>query len=179
MIRPEFKKSLEGQQQVLVVLWAVFVWAIFVYLGITHFVLMKSGFAPGGSYSETLRVVLWVLAFIDVATLVWWKKNYLTNEAILGGAKQYKVLQSLQEHANAVEERAAGIVSSYVTSKVVVFAIIEALAVYGFVLAVVGRFLPDQYLFSLAGLVLLLLEFPSKARLQKLLRQVEARGSRS
>ncbi|MGH7834386.1 MAG: hypothetical protein ACREQK_12125 [Candidatus Binatia bacterium] len=176
MIRPEFKKSLEGQQQVLVVLWAVFVWAIFVYLGITHFILMKSDFAPGGSYSETLRVVLWALAFIDVATLVWWRKNYLTREAILGGAKQYKLLQSLQGHTNTVEERAAAIVSSYVTSKIVVFAIIEALAVYGFVLAVVGRFLPDQYLFSLASGVLLLLEFPSKARLQELLRESEAFG---
>jgi hypothetical protein len=176
MIRTEFRKSLESQQQVLVVLWAVFVWAIFVYLGITHFILMRSEFAPGGSYSETLRIVLWVLAFVDVATLVWWRKNYLTKEAILGGVRQYKVLQSLQEHANAVEERAAAVVSSYVTSKVVLFAIIEALAVYGFVLAVVGRFLPDQYLFSFASLVLLLVEFPSKARLQELLQQVEARG---
>jgi hypothetical protein len=176
MIRTEFRKSLESQQQVLVVLWAVFVWAIFVYLGITHFILMRSEFAPGGSYSETLRIVLWVLAFVDVATLVWWRKNYLTKEAILGGVRQYKVLQSLQEHTNTVEERAAAVVSSYVTTKVVLFAIIEALAVYGFVLAVVGRFLPDQYLFSFASLVLLLVEFPSKARLQELLQQVEARG---
>jgi hypothetical protein len=176
VIRPEFKKALESQQQVLVVLWAVFVWAVLLYLAITHFILMKSDFAPGGSYSETLRVVLWVLAFIDVATLVWWRKNYLTKEAILGGAKQYKVLQSLQEHTNTVEERAAGVVSSYVTSKIVTFAIIEALAVYGFVLAVVGRYLPDQYLFSVASLILLLLEFPAKARLQELLQQVEGRG---
>jgi hypothetical protein len=42
-------------------------------------------------------------------------------------------------------------------------------------LAVVGRYLPDQYLFSVASFVLLLLEFPSKARLQQLLQQAEAR----
>ena len=51
--------------------------------------------------------------------------------------------------------------SSYVTRKIVIFAIIEAIAVYGFVLALVGRFVQDFYLLSALSLVLLVIEFPS------------------
>jgi hypothetical protein len=48
-----------------------------------------------------------------------------------------------------------------VTRKVVIYAIIEAIAVYGFVLAFLGRFVSDQYLFSALSLALLVIEFPS------------------
>jgi hypothetical protein len=44
---------------------------------------------------------------------------------------------------------------------VVLFAIIEAIAVYGLVLALVGRFVQDFYLLSALTLVLLAIEFPS------------------
>jgi hypothetical protein len=44
---------------------------------------------------------------------------------------------------------------------VVVFAIIEAIAVYGLVLALVGRFVYDFYLLCALTLVLLAVEFPS------------------
>jgi hypothetical protein len=174
MIRPEYRKALDGQQQVLVLLWTFFVSGIFIYLWVTEFVLGKSGFAAGSSFAATTRMVIWLLAFIDLGTFVWWRKRFLAREAILAGAKKHKLLRVLQEHTTPVEERAARVVSSYVTSKIVAFAIVEAMAVYGFVLALVGGHIRDQYLLSLASGMLLLFEFPSKSRLEQLLRDVEA-----
>jgi hypothetical protein len=176
MIRPEFRKALEGQQQILVLLWTLFFCGIFVYLWLTEFVLRKSGFSAGSSLAETARIVLWLLAVIDLGTFVWWRKRFLTREAILRGSKKYKTLQVLQEHKTPLEERAAQVVSSYVTSKIVAFAILEAIAVYGFVLALIGGYVRDQYLVSLASGALLVFEFPYKAFLGDILRDIEIMG---
>jgi hypothetical protein len=58
----------------------------------------------------------------------------------------------------------------------VLFAIVEAVAVYGLVLALVGRYFSDQYLLSGLSLLLLALEFPSEKSLEKVLQRVEASG---
>jgi hypothetical protein len=79
----------------------------------------------------------------------------------------------LEGHKGQIEERAAAVVSTYVTRKIVLFAILEALAVYGLVLAIVGRFLADQYLLSALSLVLLTLEFPAEKSLEALVREIE------
>lgn len=176
MIRPEYRETLESQQQILVLLWIFFVGAVFLYLWLTEFILRRSGFSAGAAFDETVRIVLWLLAIIDLATFIWWRKRFLAGEAILKGSKKYKILQVLKEHKNRSEERAAEIVSSYVTSKIVGFAIIEAIAVYGFALALIGGHIRDQYLFSFASVALLFLEFPSKAFLEEILREAEARG---
>jgi hypothetical protein len=176
MIRPEFRKALEDQQQILVLLWIFFVGAIFVYLWLTEFILGKSGFSAGSSLTETVRIVLWLLAFVDLGTFVWWRNRFLSKKGILGRSKKYKILQVLQEHGTPLEERAAEVVSSYVTSKIVAFAILEAMAVYGFVLALIGGYIRDQYLFSFASGALLLFEFPSKAFLADILRELETHG---
>jgi hypothetical protein len=55
----------------------------------------------------------------------------------------------------------------------VIFAIIEAIAVYGLVLAIVGRYLLDQYLLSALSLVLLVLEYPTERFLVGLVQEVE------
>src|SRR5713226_2816116 len=70
MIRPEYRKALEDQQQVLVLLWVFFLSAIFIYLWLTEVVLGRSGFSAGSSFAEITRVVCgcwrlsnWVLLF--------------------------------------------------------------------------------------------------------------------
>ncbi|HET9885450.1 MAG TPA: hypothetical protein VFS81_27205, partial [Candidatus Binatia bacterium] len=57
--------------------------------------------------------------------------------------------------------------------KIVLFAIIEAIAVYGMILALVGRFLLDQYLLSALALVLLIVEFPSEKSFSAVLQKLE------
>jgi len=65
------------------------------------------------------------------------------------------------------------IISTYITRKVVIFAIIEAIAVYGFVLAFLGRYVGDQIALSLLSLVLLAVEFPGQKSLEGLIDAVE------
>ena len=154
----------------------VFFCALFIYLWISEFVLAQPGVSwRSGVYSPT-RVALWLLAVFDLGTLMSWRRRFLTREGILAEPGRYKILQALQGHTSPAEERAAGIISSYVTSKIVAFTIIEAIAIYGFVLAFVGHHTRDQHLFSLVSGVLLIWEFPVKARLQELVKTTEARG---
>ncbi len=176
MIRPEFRTTLESQHKVLVTLWAIFVTAIFLYLWIVAVVLPNRKLIAGPAASEAVKMVLWLLTFFDLGSLVWWKKRFLTKEAILGASKNFKLLQALQGHKSPLEEQAAGVVSSYVTGKIVAFAMAEAVAIYGFALALFGRYLWHQYLLSVASGLLLLLEFPSKPFFEELLKDVEVRG---
>ena len=174
MIRPEFREALESQHGILVKLWVAFIVAIFLYVWIADTVLPSRRLLAGPAAAEAGKVIIWLLTLVDLGSLAWWKKRFLNKQAILGGAKKYRLLQALQEHKTPLEEQAAGIVSSYVTSKIVAFAMMEALAVYGFGLALIGRYVWHQYLLSLASGLLLVWEFPSKSFLEEIIRDVEA-----
>ncbi|MGH7766731.1 MAG: hypothetical protein ACREQP_04700 [Candidatus Binatia bacterium] len=174
MIRPAYREALASQHKILVVLWLVFLAGIFLYLWISQRFLMERPSAVENFIAQAAAIFLWLLAFADLATLVWWKRRFLTREAILGGVKQYKVLQSLQEHETPLEELAAAVVSSYVTGKIVAFALAEAVAIYGFALALVSRDFSSQFILSAAAAALLLFEFPSKTFLAGLLKDVES-----
>jgi len=173
IIRPQFRNELVNQHRPVVVIWTAFMIAIFLYLLIAQLILGNPKFSGAYSFSETARKILWLLTFVDVGYFVWWKKRFLTREAILGEARKFKLLQALGGHKTPLEEHAAKIVSSYITGKIVGFALIEAVAVYGLVLALIGRYLWDQYLLSAASAALLLRELPSKAFLEELIRDVE------
>jgi hypothetical protein len=86
------------------------------------------------------------------------------------------VNQALRGYESPVEEKAATVVSYYFTLKLVSFAMAEAVALCGFVLAFIGHYFWDQYLLSFAALVLLLWQFPSKAFLDGLVTEIETRG---
>ncbi|HTN72299.1 MAG TPA: hypothetical protein VMO00_14560, partial [Methylomirabilota bacterium] len=148
MIRPEFRQLLMDQRGAAVILWSCFMISIVIYIVIAKNVLGNPKYASGLSFAGTARTVLWILVLLDLGYFVWWKKRYLTPEAILDDAKQSKLLRALEEYKGAIEQRAASVVSTYVTRKVVLFAIVEAVAVYGLVLALVGHYFSDQYLLS-------------------------------
>jgi hypothetical protein len=173
MIRADFKKILTDQRGAAVILWSFFMIAIPIYVWIAQNVLANPKYAQGLSFAQTARIVLWFLVLIDLGYFIFWKSRYLTPEALLDRSQKTKLFRALQEHQGSIEKRAAAVVSTYVTRKVVIFAIIEAIAVYGLVLAIVGRYLFDQYLLSALSLVLLALEYPTERFLEGLLRQVE------
>ncbi|HEY1372279.1 MAG TPA: hypothetical protein VGH50_07395 [Candidatus Binatia bacterium] len=179
MIRREFRQALEAQHTVLVTLWVIFVCGILIYIAVAQIFLADRQLAISYAFAQTAKMFIWFLTFVDMATLVWWKRRFLTREAILGGAKRYKVLQALQGHKGESEERAATLVSSYVTVKVVAFALAEAVAIYGFALVLTSHYFVGQYILSIASGLLLLLEFPSRAFLTDLLDAVETDGSYS
>ena len=174
MIRPEFKERLMDQRGAAVILWSCFMISIVIYIVIAQNVLANPTFSGRLSFAENARIVLWLLVLVDLGYYVYWKKHYLTTQAILTNPQKPKLLRALEEHKGPAEERAASVVSIYITRKVVVFAIIEAIAVYGLVLAIIGRYLSDQYFLSGLGLLLLTLEFPSEKGLAGLVERVEA-----
>ena len=174
MIRPEFKKTLLDQQGAAVILWGFFTVSIVLYILIAQFVLASRGVPVDSNVGQTLRQGLWLLVLVDLGYLVWWRKRYLTRQAMFDIAAKTKTLRALEEHKTPAERQAAFVVSTYVTRKIVAFAIIEAVAVYGLVVALVGRYLWDQYLLSGLSFVLLLFEFPSKSFLEGLVNEIEA-----
>lgn len=160
-MREEFRKTLLDQRGAAVILWSGFFISVPIYIFIARHLLTNPRFGANVSVAEPARLALWLLAIIDFGYYIYWRKRNFSPDAIIGTARGTKLLRALEEFNGAVEERAAYVVSTYVTRKVVLFAIIEAIAVYGLVLALVGRFVQDFYLLSALTLVLLAIEFPS------------------
>jgi len=173
MIRPEFRKILLDQRGAAVILWSCFVISIPVYILIARHVLENTNFGANRSFAQIGRIVLWVLTVIDLGYYAYWRRRHMSSESILRNARSTKLFRALEEFNGSVEERAAYVVSTYVTRKVVLFAIIEAIAVYGFVLAIIGRLLSGLYLLSTLSLVLLVIEFPSANSVAGLVQAVE------
>lgn len=165
MIREEFRKILLDQRGAAVILWSGFFISVPIYIFIARHLLTNPRLGTSLSVAEPARLVLWLLTIIDVGYYIYWRKRNFSADAISRDARGTKLLRALEEFKGAVEERAAYVVSTYVTRKVVVFAIIEAIAVYGLVLALVGRFVYDFYLLCALTLVLLAVEFPSAGSL--------------
>ncbi len=173
MIRPEFRKILLDQRGAAVILWCFFVISIPIYVVIIRNVLENPNLGSNRTFAEPARIILWLLTLVDLGYYVYWRKRNLTSDSILRNARATKLFRALQEFSGAVEERAAYVVSTYVTRKVVIFAIIEAIAVYGLVLAVIGRFVQDQYWLSALSVALLVVEFPSEKSVEALVRAAE------
>jgi hypothetical protein len=179
MIRPEFRKILLDQRGAAVILWSAFVISIPIYIVIARNVLENPNIGSNRSFAETARIVLWLLTIVDLGYYVYWRKRNLYAASILRDARSTKLFRALEEFNGPVEEQAAYVVSTYVTRKVVIFAIIEAIAVYGLVSAILGRFVSDMYFLSMVSLVLLVIEFPSAKSVEELLRVVEQAPSPS
>ena len=173
MIRPEFRKILLDQRGAAVILWSFFFISVPIYLVIARHVLGNPNVGTNRSIAEPARIILWLLALVDLGYYFYWRDRHLSADAIKREARKTKLFRALEEFQGSVEEQAAYVVSTLVTRKVVIFAIIEAIAVYGFVLAFLGRFVADQIAFSLLSLILLTIEFPNAKSLETLLQDVE------
>jgi len=173
MIRPEFRKVLLDQRGAAIILWSVFTISIPIYLVIARHLLANPNLGANRTIAESARIIFWLLTLVDLGYYAYWRKRNLAPGAIARDARKTKLFRALEEFQGGAEENAAYSVATYVTRKVVIFAIIEAIAVYGFVLAFLGRFVNDQYLLSLLSLILLVLEFPSARAVENLVRQTE------
>jgi hypothetical protein len=173
MIRPEFRKILLDQRGAAVILWSFFVISLPIYVVIARSILGNPNVGSNPDIAEPARIVFWLLTLVDLGYYAYWKKRNMSPQAIGQSAQGTKLFRALEEFQGPQEERAAYLVSTYVTRKVVVFAIIEAIAVYGFILAFLGRYLSDQYLLSAISLILLTVEFPSANSLESLVRTAE------
>lgn len=173
MIRPEFRKKLERQHTILLLVWAAFVNAVFLYVWMANFLPSRS--SPS-SLSETFRITLWLISLSMIGVLLWWRKRFLTKEAIFTPPAKVPMAILLQGYESPVEERSTEVITFYFTMTVATFALAETAALLGFVLAFLGGYRLDQYVLSLLSAILLLLQFPSKSFLEELIKDVEARG---
>jgi len=173
MIRPEFRKILLDQRGAAVILWSFFFISVPIYLVIARHLLGNPNVGNNPSIAEPARIIFWALTLVDIGYYFYWRERHLSAAAINREARKTKLFRALAGWEGAVEENAAYVVSTLVTCKVVIFAIIEAVAVYGFVLAFLGRFVADQIVLSLLSLILLTIEFPSARSLESLIQEVE------
>jgi hypothetical protein len=169
MIRPEFRKILLDQRGAAVILWSFFAISIPIYLVIARQLLGNPSLGTNPAIAEPSRIIFWILTVVDLGYYGYWRKKNLTPQAIRRDARQTKLFRAVAEFNGVDEQNAAYMVSTYITRKVVIFAIIEAIAVYGFVLAFLGRYIGDQIALSLLSLLLLAVEFPGKKSLDGLI----------
>ena len=149
MIRPEFRKILLDQRGAAVILWSFFVISIPVYVVIARNILGNPNLGSNRAIAEPAQNHLLAAHACRSRLLCLIGRNATCRrKRYCKARKATKLFRALEEFQGVHEERAAFAVSAYVTCKVVVFAIIEAIAVYGFVLAFLGRFVFDQYLLS-------------------------------
>jgi len=177
MIRDEFMRKLAKRHTLLVFLWVNFILADFLYVWVADFQLSftKNPLMPG--FSPMVRAALWIVAGAEIWLLHgFWKKRFLTKEALLPLLAMPKLPRALRDHASPLEERCASVVSFYFIFKLAAFGLAASVALCGFALAFWGHYVVDQYVLSFVSLALLVHEFPSKAFLQELVREVEIRG---
>jgi hypothetical protein len=173
MIRPDFRKILLDQRGAAVILWSFFAISIPVYLVIARQLLGNPKLGTNLALAEPSRIIFWILTVVDLGYYIYWRQKNLTPQGIRRDARQTKLFRALEDFNGVDEQNAAYIVSTYVTRKVVIYAIIEAIAVYGFVLAFLGRFVVDQIVLSVLSLILLAVEFPRQKSLDALIVGVE------
>ena len=173
MIRPEFRKILLDQRGAAVILWSFFFVSVPIYLVIARHLLGNPNVGTNPSIAEPARIIFWVLTLVDIGYYFYWRDRNLSTAAIKREARKTKLFRALEEFQGAAEENAAYVISTLVTRKIVIFAIIEAIAVYGFVLAFLGRFAADQLVLSLLSLILLTIEFPSAKSIESLIEEIE------
>jgi len=173
MLRPEFRKILLDQRGAAVILWSFFAISIPIYLVIARQLLGNPSVGTNPAIAVPSRIIFWILTVVDLGYYAYWRKKNLTAHAIRRDARQTKLFRAVAEFNGVDEQNAAYIVSTYITRKVVIFAIIEAIAVYGFVLAFLGRFVADQIALSLLSLILLAVEFPRQKSLDGLIDAAE------
>ncbi len=172
-MRPEFRKILLDQRGAAVILWSAFTISIAIYLLIARNILANPNVGASPSIADPARVIFWLLTVVDLGYYFYWRKANFSSAAIIRDARKSKLFRALEEFQGGEEENAAYIISTFVTRKVVLFAIIEAIAVYGLVLAIIGRFVADQYSLSLLSLILLAREFPTANVMTALLQEID------
>lgn len=174
MIRPEFRRQLVDQQKVLLLVWVGFIGATALYLWIPQSLLER--LQPPGDYPlvGTVRYLLWLVALLELTFLFWWKRSFLTKEAILRKYGESKWVPRLIKGAQSESEENAGRgISYYLAVKIVAFAIAESLAIYGLFLAYSGRYFHDQYFLSFICALLLLYFYPSRSFMTELMREFD------
>lgn len=163
MIQPESRKLFEDGQKLFVIMWFAFISTLVIWLFIPLSGVSAERFLNGNSPSDATRIALWFVILIVMGVLLLWIKKFLTKEAIL-------------RRVTSGRGAAKKLLRSYLLRKVLAFALAESIAIHGFVLAMLGRYMWDQYILTLVSGLFFINLFPSRAFLDELIREYEERG---
>ena len=134
--------------------WVGSMAALLIYLLLPWFVSPPE-ILEGEPY-RGFRVILWLVAAIQVGVLFWWTQRFVTKEAVL----------------NAVRRTAIDPLTYYMGRKIAAVGIAQSIAVYGLVLAFVGRYFWDQYLLTVISAALLMRHYPHRDMFDELEREI-------
>ena len=107
-------------------------------------------FVSGGEFSEAepyrgFRVILWLIAAIQICVFFWWTRRSVSKEATM----------------NAVQRTAIDPLVYFTGKKIAAIGMAQSVAVYGLVLAFIGRYFWDQYILTLISAALLIRHYPN------------------
>ena len=97
MIRPEFRKILLDQRGAAIILWSFFAISIPIYLVIARQLLGNPSLGTNPAIAEPSRIIFWILTVVDIGYYVYWRKKYLTPQAIRRDARQTKLFRAVAE----------------------------------------------------------------------------------
>jgi hypothetical protein len=159
---PEFDRRMimERQKRVLKNAWYASASTLIIYLLLPHFILASHRLPVATNVSARLRMVLWVVAFIELVVLLWWKRFMLSPERLIAAANN----------------RPTVALAHYLGKSAAAFAMANSIAVYGLALALIGSYFLDQYVLTLMALILLADLYPSSDTWQQIARTKSLRG---
>ena len=124
-MKPEdLKRRIYHQRRVLVVVWASMMAALMIYLLIPWIIAPEKPLFSSGAF--LVRPIFWSLVLVEVLFLKWWTRSYLKPRTL-----------PLDPPSEAQIQVA---ISDTMTRGIIAFAIAESIAIFGFILALIGRF---------------------------------------
>ena len=175
-ISEECRKALGKQQRRLVLSWILSIGAIGLFLLVTHLGVHQEGPLISPSLQMKIRVGLWILSLSLIYSLWFWMKKFVTKDAFSREAKKPKYLKFCFERMTPLEEGLLRFVTVYRKHTRITFAYAQSMAIFGLILGWMGPYLLDQYALSLFSVLLHLYLYPSRSRLEGLIKEYEARG---
>jgi hypothetical protein len=158
---PEFDihMIMERQKRVLKNAWYASASTLIIYLLLPHFILASHKLPVASNISARLRIVLWLVAFIELVILLGWKRFMLSPERLIAAANNNPTVA----------------LAHYLGKSAAAFAMANSIAVYGLALALVGSYFLDQYILTLIALILLAYLYPSSGTWQRIARTKSSR----
>lgn len=134
----------ERQTRMVKNLWRAATGTVILYLLIPH-LLPYDIQAPDPTIFSRLRFILWAIALIELAVLLWWKRRVLVPERFVA----------------AVHGNLSLALGHYAGKYASAFTMANSIAGYGLVLALLGRHFWDQAILTAVSLMLLFSLYPS------------------
>jgi hypothetical protein len=156
-VEPQIREPVRTQKRALMLTWAGSAAALIIYLTVPWFLSLQ-GIAPEGESYEGLRAILWFVAFIQVAVLLFWTRRVLSEEVV----------------RRAVRGTAIDPLKYYTGKKIAAIGMAQSIAAYGLVLALIGPYFWDQYILTMIAATLLIRHYPSRRSLDKIKSALEA-----